>query len=162
MRRAIRGTAPFRGSLGDSSASRGCSMRGVIVALRRPRLVFGIGPQVVAVLLVVGLAGAMAIQPTRQLLEQRARIAEMSRDLRRIERSNVALAADVGRLEDPAYLERQARAQMGLVRPGETTYVVMPPSRKAASRARKRSSGEADELRKPSYLHRLIGFISPS
>lgn len=134
-------------------------MRGVIVALRRPRLVFGIGPQVVAVLLVVGLAGAMAIQPTRQLLEQRARIAEMSEDLRRIQRANVELARDARRLQDPAYLERQARAQMGLVRPGETTYVVMPPSRKAAAKARRPSRSAAGEPRKASYLERLLTFI---
>lgn len=134
-------------------------MRGVIVALRRPRFGFGVGPQVVAVLLVVGLAGAMAIQPTRQLLEQRARIAEMSQDLRRIQRANVQLARDARRLEDPAYLERQARAQMGLVRPGETTFVVMPPRRKAAAKARESSRATGAKHRKASYLERLMTFI---
>ena len=137
-------------------------MRGVIVALRRPHFGFGVGPQVVAVLLVVGLAGAMAIQPTRQLLEQRARIAEMSSDLRLIQRANVELARDARRLEDPAYLERQARAQMGLVRPGETTYVVMPPSRKATARARRSSPSLVGQQRKASYLERLIAFIGGS
>ena len=134
-------------------------MRGVIVALRRPRLGFGIGPQIVAGLLVVGLAGAMAIQPTRQLLEQRARIAEMTRDLRRVERANAKLAVAAERLRDPDYLERQARAQIGLVRPGETTFFVMPPSRKAAAGGWKSDNRAAAGPPQVSYLERLLLFI---
>jgi cell division protein FtsB len=134
-------------------------VRGVIVALRRPRLGFGIGPQIVAGLLVVGLAGAMAIQPTRQLLEQRARIAEMTRDLRRVERANAKLAVAAERLRDPDYLERQARAQIGLVRPGETTFFVMPPSRKAAAGGWKSDNRAAAGPPQASYLERLLLFI---
>jgi cell division protein FtsB len=140
-------------------SARGQPVRGVIVALRRPRLGFGIGPQVVAVLLVVGLAGAMAIQPTRQLLEQRARIAEMTRDLRRIERDNARLAVAAERLRDPDYLERQARAQIGLVRPGETTFFVMPPSRKAGAEGRQAPKGPAPRRSRAGYFERLLAFI---
>ena len=97
------------------------------VRLRTPR--FGLGPQLVALLLVLGLFGAMAIEPTRQLLEQRRRIAGMAQDLSEIERSNRNLEARIRRLKDPDFLEQRAREQIGLIRPGETTYVVMPPSR---------------------------------
>jgi cell division protein FtsB len=134
-------------------------VRGVIVALRRPRLSFGIGPQIVAVLLIMGLAGAMAIQPTRQLLEQRARIAEMTRDLRRVERANVELAVAAARLKDPDYLERQARAQIGLVRPGETTFFVMPPKSKPAGGGRRAPNRAATERSPAAYLERLVKFI---
>jgi cell division protein FtsB len=134
-------------------------VRGVIVALRRPRMSFGLGPQIVAILLVVGLAGAMAIQPTRQLLEQRRRIAEMTRDLRRTQRANAVLAATAARLRDPDHLEHLAREQMGLVRPGETTYMVMPPSRKAAARRRARPQRAPARDTDASYLERLFEFI---
>ena len=87
------------------------------------------GPQLVVVLLVLGLASATAIQPTRQLFEQRDRIANMSGDLDEIQRANRRLESRIKRLQDPDYIEQEAR-EAGLVRPGETTYVVMPPSRK--------------------------------
>lgn len=87
-----------------------------------------IAPQVAVVMLVIGLASAMAIEPTRQLLEQRTRISDMSSELKMIERSNARLENRVERLQDPDYLEQQAREQSGLVRPGETSVVVMPPA----------------------------------
>ncbi|HYN36688.1 MAG TPA: septum formation initiator family protein [Actinomycetota bacterium] len=96
-----------------------------------------IAPQIAVVMLVVGLAGAMAIEPTRQLLEQRTRIADMSGELRSIEKANDRLQNRVDRLNDPDYLEQQAREQSGLVRPGETSVIVMPPADPEASKEKK-------------------------
>ena len=79
----------------------------------------------------IGLFGALLIEPTRQLLEQRERIAGMASDLEKIDRSNERLEDRIARLNDPDFLEQRARTQVGLVRPGETTYIVMPPSRGA-------------------------------
>ena len=127
--------------------------------LRRARLNLGIGPQVIVVLLVLGLAGAMAIQPTRQLLDQRARIEQMTAELRRVERTNQRLEAYITRLNDPDYIEQQARAQLGLVRPGETTHVVMPPkqrSGRAQERTRRRGPSKKAS---PSFVERLFAFI---
>lgn len=93
-----------------------------------------IAPQIAVVMLVVGLAGAMAIEPTRQLVEQRTRIADMSKELRLIEKANDRLAKRVARLNDPDYLEQQARSQSGLVYPGETSVIVMPPADPEASK----------------------------
>ncbi|CAN5604676.1 hypothetical protein BH24ACT26_BH24ACT26_14990 [soil metagenome] len=128
--------------------------------LRRPRLTLGVGPQVVAVLLVVVLAGAMAIQPTRQLLAQRNRIAQMTAELRRTETLNRRLEIYLTRLNDPDYIEQQARAQLGLVRPGETTYVVMPPA-KRAGKDRRRAALRARPSRPapPGFVERLLDFI---
>jgi cell division protein FtsB len=105
-----------------------------------PRL--GVGPQIVVLVLVIGLVGAMAIQPTRQLLEQRRRIEGMAADLQRIEAFNEQLETRIARLQDPDYIEQQARAVAGLVRPGESTFVVMPPAR-----ASKRNRGKGKEGR---------------
>ena len=119
----------------------------------------GFGPQAVILLLILCLAGAMAIQPTRQLLEQRARIAGMSQDLRELRSSNKHLDKRIERLNDPDYLEQQAREQIGLVRPGEVTYRVMPPARGArANDARKKDTAPVKE---PSagWLTRLVDFI---
>jgi cell division protein FtsB len=89
------------------------------------------------VLLVISLFGALLIEPTRQLLEQRARIAGMASDLEKIDRTNERLEDRIARLNDPDFLEQRARTQVGLVRPGETTFIVMPPSRAAGGRGKK-------------------------
>ncbi|MFN2389387.1 MAG: septum formation initiator family protein [Actinomycetota bacterium] len=104
---------------------------------------FGLGPQVVVLVLVLGLVGAMAIQPTRQLLAQRARIEAMARDVRNVEGINRALEARIGRLEDPDYVEQRARS-IGLIKPGETRFVVMPPSRTRAQ-ARRRAAARREK-----------------
>jgi cell division protein FtsB len=129
-------------------------------SLRRPRLVLGIGPQVTVVVLVVVLAGAMAIQPTRQLLAQRGRIADMSEELRRIEATNDELEAYIARLNDPDYIEQRARAELGLVRPGETTFVVMPPRRHAdQGRGADRRARNRARPAPPNFAERVLDFI---
>ena len=124
---------------------------------RFPRL--GAGAQVVAVLLVIGLFGALAIEPTRQLIDQRERISGMSSDLNRLERSNSRLEARIDRLKDPDYLEQRAREQVGLIRPGETTYVVMPPRRSAAAEADKARREPPAPVRSVSFIEGFLAFV---
>lgn len=119
----------------------------------------GFGPQAVILLLILCLAGAMAIQPTRQLLEQRERIAGMSHDLRQLRSSNKHLDKRIERLNDPDYLEQQAREQIGLVRPGEVTYRVMPPARGAREAAGRKKAVAPAEQAPLSWLDRLVRFI---
>ena len=125
--------------------------------IRLPRL--GAGPQIVAVLLVLGLFGAMAIEPTRQLMAQRERIAGMTQELGRVERSNRRLEARVRRLRDPDFIEQRAREQVGLVRPGETTYVVMPPTRAHSGNGKRARVKEPAPVREPGFLEGLVDFI---
>jgi cell division protein FtsB len=130
-------------------------MRGLALWLR-PRL--GIGPQIAAVVLVIGLAGAMAIEPTRRLLEQRDRIAGLQADLESLNEGNRALADRIRRLRDPDYLEQQAR-ELGLVRPSERAFVVLPPSERAARR-RERRAHDRRRLEAPSgFWERALHFV---
>lgn len=125
--------------------------------IRLPSL--GMGPQIVALLLVLGLLGAMAIEPTRQLIEQRERIAGMTDELRSIQRSNKRLDDRIARLNDPDFLEQRAR-DIGLVRPGETAYVVMPPSRGAkAGAARTKKEPAAAPVEEPSFIGGFLSFV---
>ena len=126
-----------------------------------PRL--GAGPQLVIALLVIGLFGAFAIEPTRQLLEQRRRISGMEQELSEIERSNSKLEARIERLQDPDYLEQRARLQVGLVRPGETTFIVMPPSRRAANRSTKKARApEPAPPPEPGFIDGFFTFLGLS
>ena len=125
--------------------------------IRLPSL--GMGPQIVALLLVLGLLGAMAIEPTRQLIEQRERIAGMSEELSDIQRSNRRLDGRIQRLNDPDFLEQRAR-DIGLVRPGETAYVVMPPSRAAkADAAKSKKEPAVTPVEETTFIGGFLDFV---
>jgi cell division protein FtsB len=121
----------------------------------------GQGAQVVGFLLVVGLLVAMAIQPTRQLLQQRERVSDMSHDLKHVQGVNERLADRIRRLRDPDYIEQRAREQVGLVRAGERTFVVLPPGKgahegKDKHRVAKRRPAAAPE---PGALESFLHFL---
>lgn len=126
--------------------------------LRTARLRLGVGPQIVAVILMLGLAGAMAIEPTRRLIEQRDRIALMSQDLVALDDANLALEERITRLGDRDFLEQKAR-EMGLVRRGEKLYVVLPPSRKVLQRRALRADAKRSETESANWLERALHFI---
>lgn len=127
--------------------------------VRQPRRL-GVLPQVIALVLVLGLAGAMAIQPTRQLFAQRDRISEMSGDLGSLNESNRELNDRVDRLNDPDYLEQIAR-DSGFARPGETVYNVVPPSRKEIKEQEKRKASQSEPPPEPerSFMERFMNFV---
>ena len=124
--------------------------------LRMPR--FGRAPQTVVVVLVLGLLGAMAIEPTRQLLQQRDRISDMSGELARVQSGNASLEEQIARLKSDDYIEQRAREQIGLVRPGETTYVVMPPSGTADPKRKHRVTKPAPPS-PPGFLESMLDFV---
>lgn len=115
-------------------------------------------PFVAGVLLIAGLLGAMAIEPTRQLLAQRERVSGARADLQRTERANDRLAARIRRLNDPDYLEQRAREQMGLVYPGETSYVVMPGEKRAKAHRNERPVLVQTEREAP-FVEGLLHFV---
>lgn len=101
----------------------------------------GLIPQAVVVILVLGLVGTLVIKPTRQLLAQRDRIQATANDLSQVRSSNAQLRQRIARLNDPDYIEQRAREGMGLIKPGETSYVVLPPARPAPGRHGRENSG---------------------
>jgi cell division protein FtsB len=115
--------------------------------LKDRRMRVGIIPQAVVVVLVLGLVGTLVVKPARQLLAQRARIQGAVHDLKEVRASNTELRQRIARLNNPDYIEQRAREGMGLIKPGETSYVVMPPARPAPDR-RKGSHLRHDPRRK--------------
>jgi cell division protein FtsB len=130
----------------------------------KPRIRFPkipVAPQLVIISLVILMIGAMAIEPTRQLIDQRRRISGMESELGRIERSNERLEKRIARLNDPDYLEAEARRQIGLVRPNETAVLVVPPSR-AAQRKVEQAKAAAEPPPpppEPTFVEGLLNFI---
>lgn len=84
-----------------------------------------------AVLLIVALAITLAgIFPFRQLLAQQRQVESTEAKLDALVIENERLAEEAELLQTQAEIERVAREELGLVRPGETGYrVEVPPTR---------------------------------
>ena len=60
-----------------------------------------------------------------QLMAQRQRSLELAREIEDIRAENLRLAAEIHALRtDPHAIERIAREQLGLARPGETVFLI--------------------------------------
>ena len=67
-----------------------------------------------------------------QLAELRARVAAQQAENAKLEQRNQALAADVAELKSgEAAVEDRARAELGMIKPGETFYRVVESGRPA-------------------------------
>jgi cell division protein FtsB len=83
---------------------------------------------VLAVLLLGALALTVSgILPFRQLVSQQRQIERTQDQLTALQRENQVLSEDIEMLGTDAEIERIAREQYGLVRPGEVAYVVVTP-----------------------------------
>lgn len=76
---------------------------------------------VVAVAAAVILGGVF---PFRQMIDQQRQVAATQEKLATLEAENASLADDAAALETPSEIERIAREDLGLVRPGETSFSV--------------------------------------
>jgi cell division protein FtsB len=90
-------------------------------ALEQPRIrLTGRAALLVITFVVLAL---FLIVPVREYLAQRAEIGRLERRTVELERANETLRANIERLHDPVYLERLARACLGMVKPGEVAFM---------------------------------------
>lgn len=75
--------------------------------------------------LLVGVLFA-AVFPTRTYLAQRASISHAEKQLEVLGQQNKELRSRAGALQTDAEIERLAREQYNLVKPGEEAYAVLP------------------------------------
>jgi cell division protein FtsB len=80
-----------------------------------------------AVLAVVALILlTLAVAPLRALIDQRSDLAKLEQQAEQLADRNARLEARIDRFTDPTYLEQLARECLGMVRPGETAFVMVP------------------------------------
>jgi cell division protein FtsB len=113
---------------------------------------------IAAGVLIVSLIGAMAIEPTRQLLAQKQRITGLDQQLAATKSDNRRLAERIQRLNDSDFIEQRARAQLGLILPGETAFVVMPPS-EAKRQKKVEVQEEPAPVSEPGFFEGLLDFV---
>ena len=68
----------------------------------------------------------MAVPPARQFYREQTQTRAAEQKLAALKRESAGLEDQLARLKDPAYLERLAREELGVVRPGEIGFVVVP------------------------------------
>ena len=86
-----------------------------------------------------------AVFPTRTYLTQRASIARAEEQLSVLGEQNAALEARAKALQSDAEIERLAREQYNLVKPGEEAYAVLPPPASEAPDAEVPAPSEKDD-----------------
>ncbi|HXF57531.1 MAG TPA: septum formation initiator family protein [Actinomycetota bacterium] len=75
---------------------------------------------------VVAVLLAYLTVPLRAYLAQRSELGQLEWEVQVLEGENRALREQVAQLHDPRYLEELARRCLGMVRPGEIAFVVVP------------------------------------
>jgi len=79
---------------------------------------------ILSVILMVLLLYMMV--PLRSYLEQRARLTQLTQQANALQRQQASLMHEIAQLQDPDYLQRIARECLGMVRPGEIAFVIVP------------------------------------
>lgn len=79
-------------------------------------------------LLAVGAAisAFLVFFPAKQLIGEHLRVTRLEARLQALKAENDQIQAQVKRLQDPAELELIARERLGLVKPGERAYLLVP------------------------------------
>jgi predicted RNA-binding protein with RPS1 domain/cell division protein FtsB len=85
------------------------------------------GPLALGVLGVAVLGLLLVAGPAQSYLDARERVEILALKDRALEQENTRLEQRMADLHDPVHLELVAREQLGLVRPGEIAYTIIPP-----------------------------------
>ena len=80
----------------------------------------------VALLLIALAVVFLAIAPLRGYLDERGQLKNLQAQATALEQQNQALQTRIDQLSDATFLERIARECLGMVKPGETAFVVVP------------------------------------
>ena len=104
-------------------------VRGGLDGARRRlrRTVRGDRPLIVATLAVLAMAVVVLSTPMQSYLDGRERVAHLEVKAAALDEVNTELSRRSSDLENDTTIELLAREQLGLVRPGEVVYTLIPP-----------------------------------
>lgn len=114
---------------------------------RMRRLFSGDRPFVLGLILVLGVLLVLGIGPVQNLTAASERVDALEQQGDRLSTEVRRLARRNRRLQDPDQIELLARRELGLVKPGELPYVVVPPDGPDPSRlAPDRRPGQGPDM----------------
>ncbi len=102
------------------------------VATPRPR--GGLTSRATLLGLVVMALVLLVALPLRSYVEQRAQISTLQRQQQEQQHRLALLREQAARVQDPTYVQHQARERLHDVLPGETDYVIVDPPTKAPAK----------------------------
>ncbi|RJQ32387.1 MAG: septum formation initiator family protein [Actinobacteria bacterium] len=79
---------------------------------------------------IIVLCLAWLAVPTLKMLEARRENINLKHELNSVNKKNKQLRADIKNLNTDEYIELEAREQLGMVKPSEKAYVVLPGKEK--------------------------------
>jgi cell division protein FtsB len=85
-----------------------------------------LNPRAVVLLLIALAVMLLAIAPLRGYLDERGELKDLQTQATALELQNQTLQTRIDRLSDATFLERIARECLGMVKPGETAFVIVP------------------------------------
>jgi len=88
-------------------------------------------PRAAVLIAIVLLLATATVVPLRQYMAQQARMDTLERRVDALQEERRQLEHELERLHDPEYLEELARRCLGMVRPGEISFVTVPEGGKA-------------------------------
>lgn len=86
---------------------------------------------VVALAVVVVVVLLVILLPLRIYMQQRAEIVRVTAQIQANEAEKQRLLAEIEKYNNPAYVQEQARARLGVIEPGELAFRVIDPSLQA-------------------------------
>jgi cell division protein FtsL len=103
---------------------------------------------------------AVFVFPTRTYLDQRHQLDLAARQVRVLDQQNSELSAEAAKLKTTAEIERIAREQYHLVRPGEQAFAILPAPTPASPAPAAAASSPPTPRRAPGGLwHTLTGWL---
>ena len=114
------------------------------------------------VLVTVVLVGFLfvAVFPTRAWVSQQRAIGDAEERLDVLDEQNGLLEERIAALHDDEEIERLAREQYNLVRPGEEAYAVLPPAPTDTPATIPADGDEPDAEDDPSFVERVVDAIT--
>ena len=112
--------------------------------------------------LVAAVVTAAGIFPFRQLIAERRSVAQAQETLLALRAENERLAGEVAVLGTDEEVERLAREQFGLVRPGEASFVVVAPAGEEAAAAEPEPEPTLDDPGEQPWWRDLWSFLTGS
>ena len=117
-------------------------------------------PTLASVVLVTFLL--VGVMPTRTYLQQRSELAAAEQRVDVLSEQNDALQGRLDELQTDEEIERLAREQYNLVRPGEEAYAILPPADTVATTTTTSPASRARDVDDTRGLwERVVDFILP-
>jgi len=120
---------------------------------------FKLRPGFFILAIIIGGLLYWSFSPARLWLKEQREIEILKRKLVTLRTKNRTLEEEIARLKTDAYIEQLARRELGLVKPGETAYIVIPSSEKKVSNKPETKPLNESVRGKPSWWQKVVSFF---